>query len=70
MQEGQRDGVRIQLGGKYTPLYEKGIKKTLNKSMETTQQTDKQTDRQLDKEHIDKQEDIHKITLSLFRCKK
>ena len=33
---GVGDSVRIYLGRKYTPLYEKGIKKDQNKSMETT----------------------------------
>ena len=33
---GVRDRVRIYMGRKYTPLYEKGIKKDQNRSMETT----------------------------------
>ena len=31
---GGRNGVRIQLGQKFTPFYEKGIKKSQNRSME------------------------------------
>ena len=37
---GVGDSVRIYLGRKYTPLYEKGIKKHQNKSMETTVTTE------------------------------
>ena len=33
---GGRDGLKIYLGRLYTPLHEKGIKKTQIKSMETT----------------------------------
>ena len=33
---GVGESVKIDLGRKYTPLYEKGIKKEQNKSMETT----------------------------------
>ena len=37
---GVGDSLRIYLGWKYTPLYEKGIKKNQNKSMETTKNFD------------------------------